>query len=322
MSTLAERLRRAGTDLAALVGATLRGSGQVIFMNSPATGLLNFVALGWGAWAGGTRWPVLLGAALGALVATATARLMRLDRAALAAGLYGFNGLLVGAALPTFLLATPALWALLVLASAGSAAFTQLLQRVLTPLGLPGLTFPFIAVTWLALALAPLWPGLGSLPASMASVAPTAFGALDYVRAVGSSVAQVFFVDNALAGAIFVLALALHSRAVALLALLGAAVGVALALGAERAAIAHGMWGYAAALTAPAVGCVFVRLSPAAVLGAVLAAALTVGVQALAFDLAGALGGPSLTIAFVLSTWGWLLARQRTRRAGGALTGA
>lgn len=34
--------------------AALRGSGQVIFMDKPLTGALNFVALFWGAFAGGT----------------------------------------------------------------------------------------------------------------------------------------------------------------------------------------------------------------------------------------------------------------------------
>ena len=75
------------------------------------------------------------------------------------------------------------------------------------------------------------------------------------------------------------------------------------------------MWGNAAALTAPAVGCVFMRASPAALALALGAAALTVAVQAAAFALAGALGGPSLTIAFVLTTWAVLLARRTTRRA-------
>lgn len=236
-----------------VLDATLRGASQVIFMNNPLTGLLNLAALAWGAWMGGTAWVVLWGALLGTLAATAAARALGLPQGEWRAGLYGFNGLLVGAALPTFLAATPALWALLVAACAGSALAARALERALGRLGVPGLTFPFIAVTWAVLALAAL----------------------------------------------------------------GAAVGVALALavGADGAAVAHGMWGYAAALTAPAVGCVFMRASPATVALALGAAALTVAVQAAAFALAGALGGPSLTIAFVLTTWAVLLARCTTRRA-------
>lgn len=299
-----------------VLDATLRGASQVIFMNNPLTGLLNLAALAWGAWMGGTAWVVLWGALLGTLAATAAARALGLPQGEWRAGLYGFNGLLVGAALPTFLAATPALWALLVAACAGSALAARALERALGRLGVPGLTFPFIAVTWAVLALAPAL-GLAGAPAPAPWAAPGPWGVPEFGRAVAVSVAQVFFVDDAGAGVIFLLALAVHSRAAAALAALGAAVGVALALavGADGAAVAHGMWGYAAALTAPAVGCVFMRASPATVALALGAAALTVAVQAAAFALAGALGGPSLTIAFVLTTWAVLLARCTTRRA-------
>lgn len=299
-----------------VLDATLRGASQVIFMNNPLTGLLNLAALAWGAWMGGTAWVVLWGALLGTLAATAAARALGLPQGEWRAGLYGFNGLLAGAALPTFLAATPALWALLVAACAGSALAARALERALGRLGVPGLTFPFIAVTWAVLALAPAL-GLAGAPAPAPWAAPGPWGVPEFGRAVAVSVAQVFFVDDAGAGVIFLLALAVHSRAAAALAALGAAVGVALALavGADGAAVAHGMWGYAAALTAPAVGCVFMRASPATVALALGAAALTVAVQAAAFALAGALGGPSLTIAFVLTTWAVLLARCTTRRA-------
>lgn len=302
-----------------MLDATLRGAGQVIFMNNPLTGALNLAALAWGAWMGGTAWVVLWGALLGTLAATAAARALGLPQGEWRAGLYGFNGLLVGAALPTFLAVTPALWALLVAACAGSALAARALERALGRLGrlgVPGLTFPFIAVTWAVLALAPAL-GLAGAPAPAPWAAPGPWGLPEFGRAVAVSVAQVFFVDDAGAGVIFLLALAVHSRAAAALAALGAAVGVALALavGADGAAVAHGMWGYAAALTAPAVGCVFMRASPAALALALGAAALTVAVQAAAFALAGAMGGPSLTIAFVLTTWAVLLVRCTTRRA-------
>ena len=303
-----------------LAQVLLRGSGQVIFMDSARTGALNLLALAWGAWAGGTTWAVLAGALLGLLLATAAARPLgaALDRRA--AGLYGFNGLLVGAALPTFMAPTAALWGWLALAALACTAVTLVLERALRRWALPGLTFPFIVTTWAALALMQAWPALRQALPALAAPAWAAwqgpFGVADFGRAVLVSVAQVFFVDDALAGGIFLLALAVHSRAAAALAALGAAAGVAGALlaGADRAAIAHGMWGYTAALTAPAVGCVFGQPTRAALVLALLAAALTVLAQAAATPLAGAAGQPSLTIAFVVVSWAVLLAR---RGAGG-----
>ncbi len=122
----------------------------------------------------------------------------------------------------------------------------------------------------------------------------------------------MFFVNDALAGALILLGLALHSRAAALLTLAGAASGVAcaLALGADRAALGQGLWGYTAALTAPALGCVFLppgRRSLALALGGTLLAVLLQGATA---TLVQPWGLPPLTLAFVLASWAFLLLRR------------
>jgi urea transporter len=59
---------------------------------------------------------VAWGCVLGTAVAT-LAGLSLKDRASWKAGLYGYNGCLVGAALPTFLEVTPVLWLCIILAS-------------------------------------------------------------------------------------------------------------------------------------------------------------------------------------------------------------
>lgn len=318
--TLHRRARRAPRRF---LERSLRGSGQVMFMNNPYTGLLNFVALGWGAWAGGTTWTVVLGAALGVLVATGAAQALRVERAARDAGLYGFNGLLVGAGIPTFLAPTPLMWAVLVFACAVSAGVTRALAELLRPWQVPGLTFPFVLTTWLVLLAADPLPGLATaaLPqaglAAPAVAASVAFGLADWVRAVLASVAQVFFVDDAVSGALFLLALALQSRRAAVLGAAGAllAVAAALALGAERAPVVHGLWGYSAVLTAVAVGGVFLPPGGRTLALCAIATLFTVLVQGATLTLAGTLGVPALTFPFVLATWLVLLARGRSESA-------
>ena len=75
----------------------LRGVGQVVFMNSPLTGLFIMVAVWiydpWFGFAG----------TLGLIISTLAALALGFDRGAIRAGLYGFNGVLVGLALGTFL---------------------------------------------------------------------------------------------------------------------------------------------------------------------------------------------------------------------------
>src|SRR5687768_15418425 len=79
------------------VDSCLRGVGQVCFMNNPVTGLAilvaMFVAEAWLGFAG----------VLGLAVSTLTAILIGMDRGAIRAGLYGFNGVLVGAGMSLFL---------------------------------------------------------------------------------------------------------------------------------------------------------------------------------------------------------------------------
>ena len=89
--------RADGNPLLAFVDSCLRGVGQVCFMNNPVTGLAiliaMFVAEAWLGFAG----------VLGVVASTATAAAIGMDRGAIRAGLFGFNGVLVGAGLSLFL---------------------------------------------------------------------------------------------------------------------------------------------------------------------------------------------------------------------------
>lgn len=307
-STLAAR-----HPVLAFVDSALRGSGQVVFMDNPLSGLLNFAALCWGAWAGGSTWAVAAGAAAGCLIATAVAWLLPVERTARRAGLYGFNGLLVGAGVFAFLANTPLAWTVLAFACACSTVLALAIGRWLQPWRLPGLTFPFVLTTWLVLLAAHALTGLPAVPATPIEAGDGALGVDGFLRAALVSVSQVFFVDNPAAGAIFLLALAVESRWCAGLAFGGAllANACALALGADAGLLAHGLWGYSAVLTAPAIGCVFLRPSPRSLLFAIAATLFTVLAQGATARVAGSLGVPALTFPFVLATWLFLLAGRQ-----------
>src|SRR3954452_21534331 len=79
------------------VDSCLRGVGQVCFMNNPITGLAILVAM-----VVGEPWRGFAGA-LGLVVSTLAAIVIGMDRGAIRAGLFGFNGVLVGAGLSLFL---------------------------------------------------------------------------------------------------------------------------------------------------------------------------------------------------------------------------
>lgn len=306
--------------LGSFLDSSLRGCGQVIFMNNPLTGLLNFIAMFWGAWAGGTSLAVAVGSVVGTLVATAAAILLGADLAQRRSGLYGFNGMLVGAAIPTFFANTALGWIVLVGASFVSTIVTVAVGNFLARWKTPGLTFPFVLTTWLVMLAAYRLVGLTitGLPQAALAVPPNAGGAWiwgvkEFSSALFTSIGQVFFVDNPISGVIFLLGLAVESLSCAGLALLGALIGVgcSVGLGADPQAIFHGLWGYSSVLTAVAVGAVFLKPSRFSLGYASLAAAVTVIIQGATATFAHTLGVPALTFPFVLATWIFLMGQPR-----------
>lgn len=293
------------------IDAALRGAGQVVFQDHPLTGLIILTALLWGS-------PLVgAGSVIGLSVATATAMALRVDGTEIRRGLYGYNGLLVGAGITTFLVMTPLTWLVLVLGAASSILVGAALTRILATWHLPPLTAPFVLTTILVLLCAYAFTGL-----PIAGMAPPAFpeaarasGAAslpDLVRLGQSTlkgIGQIFLIGNAVTGALILVALAVSSLRVALLAVMGAATGlvVALVCGAPASMIEAGLYSFSPALTAIALGSVFVKPTGHAARVAFIAAVATVFVQAGMTVALAPLGVPPLTGPFVVATWCFLL---------------
>ena len=247
--------------------------------------------------------------------------LLSADAASLKQGMFGFNGVLVGAAVPTFLAATPSMWVLLVLGAAVSTVAMLAISNVMKTWGTPALTFPFVLTTWFlmlaaysfgAVSIAGMGPPALASAAAKASEA-TEGGGLAMLDAWLKGPAQVFLIDNWVSGVLVVIGLAVASPWAAAFALLGSAVALlmAIGLGAGPGAVSAGLYGFSPVLTAVAVGCVFYRPSMRVALYALLATAFTVIVQG-AMDAAMApIGIPSFTAPFVFVTWLFLLPKAR-----------
>ena len=294
--------------------SNLRGAGQVLFANNPVAGLLILVALfiqsGW-----------LLGMALLGLVAsTLTSQLLGLDETARRNGLYGYNGLLIGAAFATFGVVSdaplqPLSWGLFTLAF---AALSTWLMAVVGPwwdrnLAAPLLTLPFALVTYLAIVI------LENVPQDL--LVFSLDGRMDPAGAVGwtdlawsnlSGFGEIFLVDQPFSGLLILLALLLYSPTGAAVGLLGGTIGsyIASGFGAAPQAIASGLWGYNAILTAMALGGTFFapnkRSLALAVVSVVLTVLLTVWLRPLVSPM------PILTLPFIVVTLGAYLFQRRS----------
>ena len=207
----------------------LRGTGQVMFQNSAWTGLLFMIGIFWGAYAEG-QGLVGWGALLGVTVSTVTGYLLGFPAKDGEQGLWGFNGVLVGCAFPTFMGNTVWMWLALALCAALTTWVRAGFNNVMAPWKVNSFTFPFVFCTWMFLLAARAMHGLPTthmadpaLPAAFSSLESIRFGdlAVYWLKGIG----QVFLINSWVTGICFLAGLFLCSRWAALWAAIGSADG-------------------------------------------------------------------------------------------------
>lgn len=142
-------------NVATVAAGLFNGVAQVFFQQSVVTGLVLTLGLLVSSWRAGVA--ALGGSMLGVLVAWG----LGAAEPAIAAGIFGFNGVLVAIALGSGHFA-PGRRAMfyIVLATVVTPLVTAAVTAAVQPFGLPGLTLPFVLVTWLFLWAAPAFPAL------------------------------------------------------------------------------------------------------------------------------------------------------------------
>lgn len=293
----------------------LRGVGQVFFCCNAVTGAIFLLALFIGGVTAGAA------AAVGVISSTAAAYLLGFSEDDIDAGLYGFNGTLVGPCLFLFLEHSPQLWLYVVLASILSSIVLAALMRILQPYNVPASTSPFVLTCWMFLlavyafdsfSRGPVLPppgipsvvtGVGMLPADI------------WFTALTKGVAEVMFADSVIVGILFLTGIAIVSLRGALMAVGGTIVGVVvpLLLGANQGMIEMGLYSFNPVLTMMAVGWVFLKPSARSAMLAVLAGILTVVCQAGLANFLTPIGLPTLTFPFVLVMWMFLFAAGKSK---------
>lgn len=295
--------------------AYFNGIGQVMFQESPWTGILFLAGIFWGAYA--AHMPaVAWGAVVGTAASTIAGYLTTPRSTDGVQGLYGFNGVLVGCALPTFLAPTPLMWATIVFISMASTWVRNALNNVMGPWKVTSYTFPFVLLTWMVLLASGVLTGLKGVELSTAAlpvhVESTVMPSMDFVSLLEywlKGVAQVFLINNWITGIIFLVALAVCSRWAAFWAAVASAIALAMVIlfKGSGADISAGLFGFSPVLTGIAVGCTFYKPSWRSALWAIAAIIATVFIQAGMDALVSPLGIPTLTGPFCVATWLFML---------------
>ena len=291
----------------------LRGAGQVMFQNNAWTGLLFLIGIFWGAYASGTGY-VAWGALLGLTVATLTGYILRLTRKDGEQGLWGFNGILLGCALPTFLAQNEWMWICVILFAMLTTFVRTGFNNIMARWKINSFTFPFVFCTWIVLAasramhaIPPVHLEDPMLPAIFASGESLRFADLAVYWLRGIS--QVFLIDSWVTGLFFLAGLFVSNRWTALWAGIGSAVGLLVAIIFKTAGsdVIGGMYGFNAVLTAIALATVFYRPGFRSALWALFGIVMTIFVQAAMNIAVAPLGLATLTAPFCITTWLFLL---------------
>ncbi|GAA6219363.1 urea transporter 2-like [Lates japonicus] len=296
-----------------LLDWVFRGVAQVMFVNNPLSGLLITAGLflqdPW--WA--------LNGLLGTLVSTVSAILLGQNREAISAGLYGYNGALVGMLMAVFSTRGSWYWWLLLpnmFMSMLCPVVSSALSSVASKWDLPIFTLPFNILVCLHIAATganhPYFPEVDIQPNNHLHTSNDSITSLNISQlflSVPVGVGQVYGCDSPWTGGLILLALLLSSPTICFHAMLGSAAGMlsGLALAAPHRDIYSGLWGYNSVLSCIAIGGVFYVITWQTHLLALICALFCAYMTSASSNLMSKLALPACTWPFCLSTLIFLL---------------
>ncbi|XP_060701688.1 urea transporter 2-like [Hemiscyllium ocellatum] len=289
----------------------LRGIAQVMFVNNSLSGLIILVGLIFQ-----NRWWALNGF-VGLVFSNMTALLLSQNRSDIAAGLHGYNGILVGFVLAMFSSKGDWYWWLLLPVTVMSSlcpVLSSALASIMEKWDLPVFTLPFNIILSMFMAATGhnnqhfpqvlIQPVTGPFNVTWPDLSVTML-----LRAVPVGVAQVFGCDNPWTGGMFLIALIISSPIICLQATIGSCLGIlaGLSLGSPFQKIYDGLWSYNCVLSCVAVGGMFYALTWQTHLLAVMCAMFCAYLGEALMNMMSVFGLPAGTWPFCLSALVFLL---------------
>ncbi len=230
-------------------------------------------------------WKMALGAFFGAVIGTASAKILNFDKKDIALGIFGYNATLIGIANIYIFQTTITSLIVFILSCVLSVFVTQWIPKYLK---LPAFTAPFVFITWFIILIQDF---ITLQPAN------DILNFVDNIHTagLGEAVGQVYIQGNGITGAIMLFAILLCSKSSFVWALIATTLTWLLAqsLNYPDANIQNGLYGFSAVLTAIALQ----NMKP--IIFPLIGIVLTVFVTQ-AFILSG---WPSLTAPFVFVSW-------------------
>ncbi|XP_075826917.1 urea transporter 2 [Microtus pennsylvanicus] len=289
----------------------LRGLSQVMFVNNPLSGLL--IALG--LFVQNPWWAI--SGCVGIIASTLTALILSQDKSAIAAGLHGYNGVLVGLLMAVFSDKGNYYWWLLLPVTVMSMTcpiLSSALSTIFSKWDLPVFTLPFnIAVTLYLAATGHynlFFPTTLLQPAAATpNITWSSIQVPLLLRAIPVGIGQVYGCDNPWTGGIFLMALLIASPLVCLHAAIGSTIGMlaALSIATPFDSIYFGLCGFNSTLACIAIGGMFYVITWQTHLLAIACALFSAYLGAALANVLSVFGLPPCTWPFCLSALTFLL---------------
>ncbi|KAM9633501.1 urea transporter 2 isoform 1-T1 [Trichechus inunguis] len=282
-----------------------------MFINNPLSGLIIFIGL-----LIQNPWWTITGG-LGDVVSTLTALALSQDRSAIASGLHGYNGILVGLLIAVFSDKLDYYWWLLfpvTFASMACPVISSALNSIFSKWDLPVFTLPFNVTVTLYLAATGhfnlFFPTTLVEPvSSVPNITWTEIEMPLLLQAIPIGVGQVYGCENPWTGGVFLVALFISSPLICLHAAIGSIVGMlaALSVATPFETVYLGLLSYNCVLSCITIGGMFYALTWQTRLLALFCALFCAYTGAALSNIMSVVGMPLGTWAFCISTLIFLL---------------
>ncbi|XP_008824141.1 urea transporter 2 isoform X2 [Nannospalax galili] len=236
-----------------------------MFVNNPLSGFIIFIGL-----LIQNPWWTITGA-LGTVVSTLAALALSQDRSAIASGLHGYNGMLVGLLMAVFSEKLDYYWWLLfpvTFTTMACPVITSALNSIFTKWDLPVFTLPFNIALDLYLAATGhynlFFPTTLVEPvSSVPNITWTEIEMPLLLQTIPVGIGQVYGCDNPWTGGLILVAVFISSPLISLHAAIGSIVGMlaALTVATPFETIYMGLWSYNCVLSCAAIGGMFYALT-------------------------------------------------------------
>lgn len=313
------------------VKAFFHSFSQVVLVENVISGLLILAAFFVWSWEVG-NWNIGIIAVVAAIVGNVTAKLLGNDDDAIAAGLFGFCPVLVGAAAAVYFAQDGILLDAYIVAILGSILVVPLqmiINGLCGKLGLPGFTMPFIAMTWFFVLISQStgiltacgWmnttPVAGALVGAEGAAAPVAatFGNIEWLNALSKGFGEVYLLDTVIGSGLIFLAFAIDKwqNAIKLVGVVLVTIVLAVAFQASAGTLNAGVFTYNSILVLMGMETFSKNKdNPARYWTLVIIGLVSVALVDYALpSIVGTFGLSNLTFPFVLVTWGLLFLEQQ-----------